>query len=201
MNMRGIAAVGGASLVALLTGCATPTVGTVPIVPDSLKVSATQTLSLEARAVGTQIYDCKPSKDDPARFEWVFRAPEADLFDTAGNRIGRHYAGPTWELNDGSKVAGEVKARDGGPDVNAIPWLLLSAKSNSGAGVLARTVSVQRIQTVGGKAPSGGCTQAQADNVAPVPYSAMYYFYAQAQAGTAAQVPYSATSYYYAGRP
>lgn len=170
-------AVGVASLIALLGGHATPSSGTVPAIPDHLKVPATQTLSLEAHAVGVQIYDCKPRKDDPARFEWVFRAPEADLFDPAGKKIGKHYAGPTWEANDGSKVVGEVKARDDGPDSNAIPWLLLDAKSTSGAGVLGQTVSVQRVQTVGGTAPAGGCTHAQAGEAAQVPYSATYYFY------------------------
>jgi len=49
----------------------------------------------------------------------------------AGNKIAKHYAGTTWESNDGSKVVGEVKAKDNGPDPNAIPWLLLSAKSTS----------------------------------------------------------------------
>ena len=136
-----------------------------------------QALSLETHAAGVQIYDCMPGKDDPARFEWVFRAPEADLFDAAGKKIGKHYAGPTWASNDGSKVVGEVKARDDGPDVNAIPWLLLSAKSTSGVGALGKTVSVQRLQTVGGKAPSGGCSPSQADKEVRVPYSAMYYFY------------------------
>lgn len=75
-----------------------------------------------------QLNECKASKDDPMEFEWVFKAPEAELFNSAGKRIGRHYSGPTWEANDGSKVIGEVKARDNGPDPNAIPWLLLSAK-------------------------------------------------------------------------
>ncbi|MEP6656547.1 MAG: DUF3455 domain-containing protein [Betaproteobacteria bacterium] len=134
-------------------------------------------LLLETRATGVQIYDCKPGKDDPARFEWVFRAPEADLFDAAGRKIGKHYAGPTWEGNDGSKAVGEIKARDDGPDVNAIPWLLLSAKSTSGIGVLGRTVSVQRVRTVGGKAPVDGCGQAQAGKETRVPYGAAYYFY------------------------
>ena len=177
MKTRGITLMRGASLVALLAGCATPKVGTVPTVPENLKVPATQTLSLETHAAGAQIYDCKPSKDDPARFEWVFRAPEADLFDASGKKIGKHYAGPTWESNDGSKVVGEVKARDDGPDVNAIPWLLLSAKSTSGVGVLGQTVSVQRVQTVGGKAPVSGCSQAQAGKQIRAPYSAAYYFY------------------------
>lgn len=147
------------------------------MVPENLRVPATQTLSLEAHAIGVQIYDCKPGKDDPARFEWVFRAPEADLLDAARKKIGKHYAGPTWESNDGSKVVGEVRARDDGPDVNAIPWLLLSARSTSGVGVLGQTASVQRVQTVGGKAPAGGCSQEQAGKEARVPYSATYYFY------------------------
>ena len=177
MKERGVAAIARASLVALLAGCATSKVGTVPVVPDGLKVSATQTLSLETYATGVQVYDCKATKDDPTRFEWAFRAPEAELFDASGKKIGKHYAGPTWESNDGSKVVGEVKARDDGPDVNAIPWLLLSAKSTSGDGVLARTASIQRVQTVGGKAPVDGCSQEQAGKEARVAYKATYYFY------------------------
>ena len=178
MQKRIITVIGRASVVALLAACATSHAGTLPAVPDSLAVPATQTLLLGTRASGVQIYDCKPSKDDPYRFEWVFRAPEADLFDAAGTRVGKHYAGPAWEANDGSKVVGEVKAHDDGPDANAIPWLLLSAKSTSGAGVLARTASVQRLQTVGGKPPAGGCSEARAGAEARVPYSATYYFYA-----------------------
>ena len=173
--MNTLASIGRASLMALVTCYAAPSTSAAPTVPSSLGVPAAQTLSLEARAVGVQIYDCKPSKDDPARFEWVFRAPEADLFDAAGKKIGKHYAGPTWESIDGSKVVGEVKARDDGPDGTAIPWLLLSAKSTSGAGVLGQTVSVQRVKTVGGKARAGDCTQSGQE--VRVPYSAMYYFY------------------------
>jgi hypothetical protein len=165
-----------ASLVAMLSGCATST-GTVPVVPDSLKAPQTQKLALETRASGVQVYECRASKDNPARFEWVFVAPEAELFDSTGKKIGKHYAGPTWESNDGSKVVGEVKTRDDGPDANAIPWLLLSAKSTSGTGQLSRTASIQRVQTVGGKAPADGCSQAQAGKEARVPYEARYYFY------------------------
>src|SRR6266480_3657179 len=177
MKTRGITAIGTASLVALLAGCATPTIGTAPTVPDSLRVPASQTLSLETHAAGVQIYDCKPGKDDPAHFEWVFRAPEADLFDAAGKKIGKHYAGPTWESNDGSKAVGEVKARDDGPDPNAIPWLLMSAKSTEGNGIFGKTQSVQRLNTVGGKAPADGCSQAQVGKEARIPYRATYNFY------------------------
>ena len=178
MSTRRSVAIGAASL-AVLGALAVYASDPLPPVPDKLKVPATQTLSLAAHAVGVQIYDCRPTRDDPARFEWVFRAPEADLFDGAGNRIGKHYEGPTWESNDGSKVVGEVKARDDGPDASAIPWLLLTAKSTSGEGILAHTVNVQRVLTIGGKAPPGGCGAAQAarSREARVPYSAMYYFF------------------------
>jgi hypothetical protein len=166
-----------ASIAAFLCGCAAPEMEKAPSVPDNLKAPATQTLSLVTQASGVQIYDCSASKTDPAKFEWVFRAPEADLFDGAGKKIGKHYAGPTWESNDGSKVIGEVKARDDGPDANAIPWLLLNAKSNSGNGVFGKTQSIQRVNTVGGKAPAGGCNQAQAGKDARIAYRATYYFY------------------------
>src|SRR6266446_2254 len=170
-------AIAGASLAAILAGCAASSVATDPVVPDNLKVPAGQTLSLVSRATGVQIYECSVAKTDPAKFEWAFKAPEADLFDLSGRKIGKHYAGPTWESDDGSKVAGEVKARDDGPDANAIPWLLLNAKSTSGNGVFGKTQSIQRVNTVGGKAPVGGCTQAQAGKDARIAYRATYYFY------------------------
>jgi len=152
--------------------------GTAPAIPENLKVPATQILSLEARAAGVQIYECGASKTDPTRFEWVFKAPEADLFDGDGKKIGKHYAGPTWESNDGSKVIGEVVARDNGPRADAIPWLLLSAKSTSGKGVFSRILSVQRLLTVGGKAPAEGCDKAQSGKEARIAYTARYTFFA-----------------------
>jgi hypothetical protein len=150
-----------------------------PAVPENLKVPATQVQSLDARATGVQIYECSASKADPAQFEWVFKAPEADLFDGEGRKMGKHYAGPTWESNDGSKVTGEVKAKDAGPDAGAIPWLLLSAKSTSGKGVFSRVVSIQRLSTVGGKAPTQGCDKTQTGKEARVPYKARYTFFTE----------------------
>ncbi|MGD0887476.1 MAG: DUF3455 domain-containing protein [Thermodesulfovibrionales bacterium] len=177
MKQRYVTVISQVSLIAILAGCATSNIGTIPGVPETLKVPATQVLSLETQASGVQIYECEASKNDPMRFEWVFKAPEAELFDSAGKRIGRHYAGPTWEANDGSKVVGEVRARDNGPDPNAIPWLLLSAKSTSGKGVFSQTQSIQRMHTDGGRAPEGSCDQSQVGKEARVPYKAKYYFY------------------------
>jgi len=177
--MRGVISIGIASFSALIlfSGWASARAVTPPDAPQELRAPADQVLALEARATGVQIYECSASQNQPARFEWVFKAPEAELFDTTGREIGKHYAGPTWESTDGSLVVGEVKARDAGPDPGAIPWLLLSAKSNSGTGVFSQIKSIQRLQTVGGKAPSTPCSQDNARQVARVPYKAGYYFY------------------------
>jgi hypothetical protein len=169
------------SLVALLSGSASSQALTPPDAPAALRPAADHVLTLEAFATGVQIYECSAGKDRPTRFEWVFKAPEAELSDRAGKKIGKHYAGPTWESNDGSTVVAEVKARDDGPDPSAIPWLLLGAKSNSGSGVFSQIKSIQRLQTVGGKAPSAPCGQGNAQEVARVPYKAGYYFYASRQ--------------------
>ena len=107
----------------------------------------------------------------------VFKAPEAELFDGSDKQIGKHYAGPTWEANDGSKVMGAFEALYNSPDTNSIPWLLLKAKSNSGSGVFSHVESIQRVETVGGKAPAEGCGKDQVGKTIRVPYKAIYYFY------------------------
>src|SRR5881392_1689344 len=53
----------------------------VPVVPDGIKVPPTEVLSFPANAKGVQIYECRVKKDTTAQYEWVLRAPEADLFD------------------------------------------------------------------------------------------------------------------------
>ena len=55
--------------------------------------------------------------------------------------------------------------------------LLLRAKSTSGHGLLSRTQSIQRVNTVGGKAPAGGCASALLGSEARVHYTADYLFY------------------------
>ncbi|MDR3682769.1 MAG: DUF3455 domain-containing protein [Geothrix sp.] len=145
-------------------------------VPEALKAPADQVLAFELQASGVQIYECRARQDDPARFEWVFRAPEADLFDASGQRVGRHYGGPTWEGQDGSKVVGEVKAKDTSRSSGSIPWLLLGAKSNAGPGRFGPVRSIQRLDTVGGAAPASA-SPAQVGQEVRVPYRATYAFY------------------------
>ena len=148
----------------LAAGCA----GTVQV-PEKLKPAANESLAMVVPAKGDQIYECREAK-------WVFVAPEADLFDGAGKKIGKHYAGPHWESLDGSKIVGAVKERADAPAAGAIPWLLLSAKSVGPVGAFSKVTSIQRVATQGGVAPAGDC--AQAGVRARVPYTADYYFVA-----------------------
>jgi hypothetical protein len=168
-------------LAALLAACASTNLPPPPDVPASIRVPDRLALARETPATGVQIYDCAPGKSDPSKLEWTFRAPEAQLFDKSGRTVGRHYGGPTWEANDGSKVVAEVKGRDDGPDKTAIPWLLLVTKSASGSGTFGRTQAIQRVNTVGGLAPASGCTAAEKGRELRVPYKAIYYFYVPAQ--------------------
>jgi hypothetical protein len=165
------------SLMGVLAGCTAAPAKEADDIPAPLQVAANEVLVQRAHAAGVQIYRCSPDKSDAARFGWQLQAPEADLLDHAGHKIGKHYAGPTWEARDGSKVLGEVAARAPSPDPNAVAWLLLSAKSTSGAGVFARVRFIQRLHTVGGNPPAGGCDQVSAGGEVRVPYSAEYRFY------------------------
>jgi Protein of unknown function (DUF3455) len=148
-----------------------------PEVPAALQPAADQSVFLKLHATGVQIYQCTSKPEASSSFAWTLQAPEATLADRWGHTVGRHYEGPSWELRDGSRVVGEVAARDPGPDPTAIAWLLLRAKSTAGSGALSKTQSVLRVHTVGGVAPSTPCTDAQAHAITRVPYSGDYYFY------------------------
>src|SRR6266446_6396980 len=127
-----------------------------PVVPPILEPPENQKVTFHAFAVGVQIYTWTQNPTNPAVFSWVFRAPEAVLFkaDDRDDAVGLHYAGPTWEHKDGSKVVGTVLQRSPSADPNAIPWLLLQAVSNEGDGRFSDVTYIQRVNTVGGTAPA-----------------------------------------------
>ena len=158
-------------------GCASLESSPSVSVPETLKPAANESLAVVVPAKGVQIYECRVRKDLPGAYEWAFVAPDADLFDKRGNRIGRHYAGPHWESTDGSKVVATLKARADAPRSDAIPWLLLAAKSVGAEGAFSKVTSIQRANTVGGLAPSNGCSQTTAGRSARVDYTADYYFF------------------------
>ncbi len=138
-------------------------------VPEALAVPADMQLVLSTHAEGAQVYVCSPEA------AWTLKAPDAVLFDAQGNQIGKHYAGPSWELSDGSLITGEPVAKDSGPDAGAVAWLLVKIKTNSGKGLLAKAGMAQRIETKGGLAPKEACKPGDETRSA---YSATYRFFA-----------------------
>lgn len=144
-------------------------------VPDQIKPAADLQLLLQLHATGDQIYACK---EDIGGYLWTLRAPDAQLFDKNGKGVGKHFAGPSWEMNDGSRLKGEVAASATSPDKDAIPWLLVNVIGHEGNGVLSHVTKIQRINTKGGKAPAKGCEEAHETKEVRVPYSADYLFYA-----------------------
>lgn len=148
-----------------------------PVVPANLNVPAGNRLKYHVYAKGVQIYRCTPGPNNT--YVWAFVAPEANLYANAGftGLVGTHYAGPRWESNSGSIVRGAVDQSSPSPDPNSIPWLLLHAVSSSGPGIYDGVTFIQRVNTVGGKAPSSGCDSSGVGTEVRIPYTAEYYFY------------------------
>ncbi|KHK49140.1 hypothetical protein PI87_26435 [Ralstonia sp. A12] len=124
-------------------------------------------------ATGVQIYVCKRDGNKP--LAWVFKAPQADLYDAAGKLVVKHGAGPTWEAADGSKITGKaVQQVANSAEAGAIPMLLLQATSAGSVGLLSSARYVQRLQTHGGIAPAQPCTEEGQEGRSP--YLAQYVF-------------------------
>ena len=145
--------------------------------PANLTVPGDAALTLRAEGRGVQIYVCEARSDAPGGFAWRLKAPRAELVGSAGENLGRHYAGPTWEGADGGKLVGEAMAHAPSPDPSAIDWLLLSAKEVNGVGLIGKARFVRRVRTQGGRAPAAGCSSAKVGVELDVPYTAQYEFY------------------------
>jgi len=171
----------GNALVALaglaISACAVDRAAPASGVPDKLAPSTQASLAMLAKARGVQIYQCRQAADGSNTYEWAFVAPEADLFDARGDKIGRHFAGPAWESRDGSRIVGTVQARNDAPTADAIPWLLLATKATGPEGAFSKVTQVQRLNTAGGNAPSTGCAASADGMTVRVPYAADYYFW------------------------
>lgn len=160
----------------LSVALAVPASASAQAVPSPVAVPNGHFTAFHLMAEGVQIYACQAKADDPAAFEWAFKAPEATLVNMMGGLVGRHYAGPTWEGMDGSKVTAAARANMDSPDAAAIPWLLLEAQSSDGAGVFSSVSYVQRLDTTGGRAPADGCGASNVGEELRVSYTATYTF-------------------------
>jgi hypothetical protein len=167
------------SLPLILAACASQAPGVAVSVPENLRPTEAEVPLMTVFARGAQIYECRSKKDDPKSMEWVFVAPEANLFDVSGGqKIGQHYAGPHWQSVDGSKVQGKAKATAAAPRPGAIPWLLLTTTSVGPNGAFAKVSSIQRINTVSGAAPAAAdCTAELKVKQARVAYTADYVMF------------------------
>jgi len=166
-----------------------------PSFPPALAPPAGATVKLHAHAVGAQIYTCTASGGTNAdggagadagatTYAWVFKAPDAKLYDSSGTQVGTHGAGPSWTWRDGSVANAAKVAELNAPAADAISWLLLRVTSTSGAGVLSDATYVQRLNTAGGRAPATGCDATTVGTDTPSGYSADYYFYVGGGAST-----------------
>jgi hypothetical protein len=177
---------------------------TPPSVPDKLNVPEGNEPFLIGHAFGTQDYVCAASG---AGVAFVLTTPEAVLFDNPARRVVNHFFSPnpieggtiraTWQSTRdssvfwGKLVNAATSVTDPGfvaPD--AIAWLLLSQagvlEGVGGSNTLSVATFVQRVNTVGGLAPSIGCgSPADIGNKAFVPYEADYVFYTNPTATTA----------------
>jgi hypothetical protein len=137
--------------------------------PDAIAAPGETTVTT-LHAEGAQVYECKA--DVAGKLAWQFREPIATLL-LDGKTLGRHYAGPTWELADGSLVIGKVVGRAPGASAKDIPWLKLEVSERRGTGTLSGVTTVQRINTRGGVA-EGACDRA--GEYLSVVYTADYVF-------------------------
>ena len=135
------------------------------------------TLLLSTFGDGVQIYASVEDTANPGQFVWLFQSPRADLFEGPAEQtlLGTHYAGPTWEANDGSTVVGMRIDMAPSPHPDSIPQLLLKGSSHTGDGLFSDVTFIQRLDTVGGVMPATPPTGL--GEVREVPYTATYNFF------------------------
>ena len=153
--------------VTLLLG-ATATCQAQPV-PEAVAAPGEQAI-MTVHAEGAQVYECKV--DQAGRLTWQFREPIATLIQD-GRTVGRHYAGPHWEFENGDVVAARVTGRAQSDSTQDIPLLRLEVTTRRGSGPTAATTTVQRLATRGG-ALEGPCEQTGAFR--SIAYSAQYVF-------------------------
>ena len=130
-------------------------------------------------AEGVQKYKAQQiAGSDPVVYQWVFVAPQADLYDATNAKIGTHFAGPTWQLSAMDSIYGQQYSPPKtapSPDAGSIDWLLLKPKAGTTpTGIFADVSYIQRIATKGGKAPA--TPPLSANETVDVKYKAVYRF-------------------------
>jgi hypothetical protein len=146
-------------------------------VPENLPDGNTRVATYYA--IGVQKYKSRiKAGSDPVAYEWVFVAPQADLYDVTNAKVGNHGAGPFWTISVSDSIFAQQfsPARTApSPDPESIDWLLLMPKTGTTpTGIFAGVDYVQRIATKGGKAPLTPPTSLA--QTVEVKYKAIYRF-------------------------
>jgi hypothetical protein len=129
-------------------------------------------------AEGVQKYKAQLKAGSSTEYEWVFVAPQADLYDAGNHKVGTHGAGPFWQLSAADSIFAQAynPAKTApSADANGVDWLLLMPKTGKvPTGVFNSVNYIQRIDTKGGKAPTAA--PHSAGQTADVKYTAIYRF-------------------------
>ena len=144
--------------------------------PEPVRVPAGQKLMMSTTGVGEITYECREKKDMAGAHEWAFVAPVATLYSGDKKAVGKYYAGPTWEANDGSKVTGK-KLAVAPATPGSIPLQLVKTDPAMGAGAMTGVSYIQRLNTKGGVAPAMACDATSKGKRQQVAYEADYVFY------------------------
>ena len=144
--------------------------------PEPVRVPAGQKVMMSTTGVGEITYECREKKDMAGAHEWAFVAPVATLYSGDKKAVGKYYAGPTWEANDGSKVTGKQLAVAPATP-GSIPLQLVKTDPAMGAGAMTGVSYIQRLNTKGGVAPAMACDATSKGKRQQVAYEADYVFY------------------------
>ena len=141
-------------------------------VPTTLVPPAGNVLTSVFKARGVQVYGCTTGT-------WALIEPAASLtgitLNPARPAAAIHFRGPSWQSDsDGTLVEGMTPVSAPSATPNSIPQLLVTAKLTRGSGVFGGVTFIQRLNTVGGIAPTRACT---ATDTAAVSYRADYRFF------------------------
>lgn len=166
---------------ALLSACASSPMTMMKTVdnaglPEAVRVPAGHKQRLATTGIGEITYECREKKDMAGAHEWAFVAPTATLYAADRKMVGRYYAGPTWEADDGSKVTGKQVAV-APANAGSIPLQLVRAEPATGTGTMQGVSFIQRLNTKGGVAPALPCDAASQGRRQQVAYEADYVFY------------------------
>ncbi len=176
MNTSSVLSFAAVASLAVLTGCANQAMVKNAELPEAVRVPAGHTQTMFTVGSGEITYECREKKDAAGAFEWAFAGPVATLTNAKGTVVGKYYAGPTWESNDGSKVTGKQVAVSPAAPGN-IALQLVKANPATGKGAMEGVSYIQRLNTVGGVAPALPCGAEQKGDKKVVAYKADYVLY------------------------